>query len=237
MNSKLKEKQFVMTRSFILLMAIVCGVSVANLYYIQPLEAQISATFHVSQSAAGIAAMLTQLGYAFGLLLFVPLGDICERRSLILRMLLLVAISLLTAGLSPCYTVLLIAMFAVGITTIVPQLIVPYAAHLSRREEQGKIIGYVMSGLLIGILLSRTFSGLVGAALNWRAVTFLQPDLSLFYRFWSGVFSRKASRLQRFHIKSYSNQYLVSLRGNALCVKRLSMVFSCLVRSARSGLL
>ncbi|AKX94675.1 MFS transporter [Moorella thermoacetica] len=170
MNSKLKEKQFIMTRSFILLMAVVCGVSVANLYYIQPLEGQISTTFHVSQSAAGIAAMLTQVGYAFGLLLFVPLGDMCERRSLILHMLLLVAISLLTAGLSPCYPVLLIAMFAVGITTIVPQLIVPYAAHLSRPEEQGEIIGYVMSGLLIGILLSRTFSGLVGAALNWRAV-------------------------------------------------------------------
>ncbi|SNX52964.1 MFS transporter [Thermoanaerobacterium sp. RBIITD] len=170
MNSQSKEKQFVMTRSFILLMAVVCGVSVANLYYIQPLEAQISATFHISQGAAGIAAMLTQVGYACGLLLFVPLGDMCERRSLILHMLLFVAISLLAAALSPCYLVLLVAMFTMGITTIVPQLIVPYAAHLSRPEEQGKVIGDVMSGLLIGILMSRTFSGLVGAVLNWRAV-------------------------------------------------------------------
>lgn len=170
LHSNLDENQFVMTKSLVLLMAVICGVTVANLYYIQPLEAQISAAFQVSQNMAGIAAMLTQVGYALGLLLFVPLGDMCERRSTILRMLILVAVSLLTAGLSPSYPVLLIAMFAIGITTIVPQLIVPYAAHLSPPKEQGKIIGYVMSGLLIGILLSRTFSGLVGAALNWRAV-------------------------------------------------------------------
>ena len=113
-------------------MAVICGVSVANLYYIQPLEAQIAASFHVSQNAAGIAAMLTQIGYALGLLLFVPLGDMAERRSVILRMLVLVAASLLAVGLSPSYAVLLAAMFAVGLTTIVPQLIVPYAAQLSR---------------------------------------------------------------------------------------------------------
>ncbi|OXT08907.1 putative MFS family arabinose efflux permease [Thermohydrogenium kirishiense] len=170
MNNQFNEKLFVMTRSFIILMAIVCGVSVANLYYIQPLEAQIAATFHVSQGAAGIAAMMTQIGYACGLLLFVPLGDICERRSLILRMLLFVDISLLAAALSPCYLLLLFAMFTMGITTIVPQIIVPYAAHLSPPEEQGKVIGDVMSGLLIGILISRIFSGLIGAVLTWRAV-------------------------------------------------------------------
>ncbi|MGF7396480.1 MFS transporter [Thermoanaerobacterium thermosaccharolyticum] len=170
MNNQLSKKQFVMTRSFIVLMAIVCGVSVANLYYIQPLESQIAATFHVSQGAAGIAAMMTQIGYACGLLLFVPLGDICERRSLILRMLLFVDISLLAAALSPYYLLLLFAMFTMGITTIVPQIIVPYAAHLSPPEEQGKVIGDVMSGLLIGILMSRIFSGLIGAVLTWRAV-------------------------------------------------------------------
>ena len=160
-------------------MAVICGVSVANLYYIQPLEAQIAASFHVSQNAAGIAAMLTQIGYALGLLLFVPLGDMAERRSVILRMLVLVAASLLTVGLSPSYAVLLAAMFAVGLTTIVPQLIVPYAAQLSRPEEQGRTIGDVMSGLLIGILLSRAFSGLVGSALGWRTVYLVAAGLIL----------------------------------------------------------
>ena len=159
-------------------MAVVCGVTVANLYYIQPLEAQISDAFHVSQNAAGVAAMLTQIGYALGLLLFVPLGDMTERRSVILRMLMLVAVSLLAAGLSPAYAVLLIAMFAIGLTTIVPQLIVPYAAQLSRPEEQGKTIGDVMSGLLIGILLSRTFSGLVGSAAGWRIVYWIATGLT-----------------------------------------------------------
>jgi Arabinose efflux permease len=151
-------------------MAVVCGVAVANLYYIQPLEAQIADTFHISQGMAGVAAMLTQVGYALGLLFFVPLGDILERRSLISRMLVLVVVSLLAVAWSPFYVVLLIAVFFVGLTTIVPQLIVPYAAQLARPEERGKIIGNVMSGLLIGILLSRTFSGFLGSALGWRVV-------------------------------------------------------------------
>jgi len=174
-----KNTDFILTKPLISLMAVICGVSVANLYYIQPLEAQIAASFHVSQNAAGIAAMLTQIGYALGLLLFVPLGDMAERRSVILRMLVLVAASLLTVGLSPSYAVLLAAMFAVGLTTIVPQLIVPYAAQLSRPEEQGRTIGDVMSGLLIGILLSRAFSGLVGSALGWRTVYLVAAGLIL----------------------------------------------------------
>lgn len=174
-----KSTDFILTKPLIFLMAVVCGVSVANLYYIQPLEAQIAASFHVSQNAAGIAAMLTQVGYALGLLLFVPLGDMTERRSVILRMLALVAVSLLAAGLSPSYAVLLIAMFAIGLTTIVPQLVIPYAAQLSRPEEQGRTIGDVMSGLLIGILLSRAFSGLVGSAFGWRTVYLIATGLIL----------------------------------------------------------
>lgn len=178
-----KEPASVLPKHLIFLMAVVCGVTVANLYYIQPLEAQIAATFHVSQNAAGIAAMLTQIGYALGLLLFVPLGDMAERRSVILRMLALVVISLSVAGWSPTYAVLLFAMFFIGLTTIVPQLVVPYAAQLSPSEEQGKVIGSVMSGLLIGILLSRTFSGLVGSAVGWREVYFLAAGLILLLAF------------------------------------------------------
>lgn len=151
-------------------MAVICGVCVANLYYIQPLEAQVASEFRVSQGMAGIAATMTQVGYAVGLVFLVPLGDILERRDLILRMLVLVAASLLAAAISPSYGVFLPAMFAIGLTTIVPQLIVPFAAHLSRPEARGKVIGDVMSGLLIGILLSRAFSGLLGSGFGWRRV-------------------------------------------------------------------
>jgi predicted MFS family arabinose efflux permease len=157
-----KHQQFILTKPLVLLMAVICGATVANLYYIQPLEAQVASTFHISQSAVGVAAMLTQIGYALGLLLIVPLGDMVERRSVILRMLLL-----------------LIAMFAIGITTIVPQLVIPYAAQLSKPKEQGKTIGNVMSGLLIGILLSRTFSGLIGSAVGWRVVYYIATGLTL----------------------------------------------------------
>jgi type III restriction enzyme len=137
-----KYPEFILTKPLIFLMAVVCGVTVANLYYIQPLEAQIASAFHVSQNAAGAAAMLTQIGYALGLLLFVPLGDMAERRSVILRMLLLVTASLLLAGLAPTYAVLLIAMFIIGMTTIVPQLIVPYAAQLMKFINDSCLLTY-----------------------------------------------------------------------------------------------
>lgn len=170
MNYSNKNDHFVLTKSLILLMAIACGVCVANLYYIQPLESQVADTFSVSQNMAGIAATVTQVGYAFGLLLIVPLGDMCERRSLILRMLVFVTISLVVTAFSPNYIIMILSMLFIGLTTVVPQLIVPYAAHLSPKGKEGKVIGDVMSGLLIGILLSRTFSGVIGSIFNWRVV-------------------------------------------------------------------
>jgi len=178
--SKKNESDFILTGALTIFMAVVCGVLVANLYYIQPLEAQIASTFHISQNQVGIAAMMIQLGYAFGLLLFVPLGDMVERKSIIMRMLMLVTLSLLAIAWSPNYTVLLCAMLATGLTTIVPQLIVPYAAQLARPQEQGEVIGKVMSGLLIGILLSRAFSGMVGSSIGWRAVYIIAAILSIF---------------------------------------------------------
>lgn len=164
------EQEFILTKPLTVFMACICGVAVANLYYLQPLEAQIADSFHISESQTGFAAMLVQLGYAFGLLLFVPLGDMLEQRALVIRMLLLTSLSLLITGFAPSYGILLAALFAVGLTTIVPQLIIPYAAHLSSPKNQGAVIGDIMSGLLIGILLSRAFSGLVGAAAGWRIV-------------------------------------------------------------------
>ncbi|WP_209702025.1 MFS transporter [Clostridium algifaecis] len=183
-------------------MAVACGVCVANLYYVQPLESQIANTFHVSQNLAGIAATVTQIGYASGLLFIVPLGDMCERRSLILRMLVLVILSLISASFSANYLLMLVSMFAIGLTTIVPQLIVPYAAHLSPNGKQGKVIGDIMSGLLIGILLSRTFSGIIGSIFNWRIVyTFAAMFIAILFVFILKLFPKDEPKEEIFYGK------------------------------------
>lgn len=154
----------------ILFLAILCGISVANLYYIQPLEVQVALTFGISPHAAGLTAMATQLGYAAGLLLIVPLGDRWERRQLILVMLGLSAVTLLLTAIAPLYEIVLPALFLVGATSIISQLVIPYAAHLASPDRQSKVIGLLLSGLLTGILVSRTVSGFIGSYLGWRWV-------------------------------------------------------------------
>lgn len=180
MNNMSKEKtSFELTPSFILLLAVSCGVAVASLYYIQPLESMIAVDFGVSVGNIGFAAMLTQIGYALGLFFIVPLGDIFERRSLIIRMLVLVVIALIGVTISRNYVFFALALFIVGITSIVPQLIIPYAAQLAKPEKRGSVLGTVMGGLLIGILLSRTFSGMIGSVLGWRPVYLFATGLIL----------------------------------------------------------
>jgi len=160
----------VLTKLLILIMAITCGLTVANLYYIQPLLGDIAKSFNVHEVSVGSAAMLTQIGYAVGMIFILPLGDIKERKNLITIMLLFSVISLFTMAFSQNIYMLIISSFAVGFTSIIPQLIIPLAAQLSNPNERGKIIGTVMSGLLIGILVSRTISGLIGNYFGWRVV-------------------------------------------------------------------
>ena len=164
------ENKPVLSNLLIMVMAIACGLTVANLYYIQPLLADIAKTFNVSETSVGFAAMLTQIGYAVGMIFILPLGDIKERRNLITIMLLFSILSLISMFFSHNIFMVIISSFAVGFTSIIPQLIIPLAAQLSDPKERGKIIGTVMSGLLIGILVSRTFSGILGAYLGWRIV-------------------------------------------------------------------
>jgi predicted MFS family arabinose efflux permease len=159
-----------MSRFLLILMSIASGVTVANLYYSQPLLEELARFFGVSPSMIGISAMLIQIGYALGLLLLVPLGDIREQRSLIMVMLGCSIFALLGISFASNVGWLMAGSLLVGITSIVPQLIVPLAAHLAKPEVKGKVIGSVMSGLLIGILLSRTFSGFIGSALGWSTV-------------------------------------------------------------------
>ncbi|GEL14996.1 major facilitator superfamily permease [Pediococcus cellicola] len=154
----------------VLLMAIATGIIVANLNYIQPIEGLIAASFHVSKASVGVVAMLTQLGYAFGLLLIVPLGDIFNRYHLIQAMLGFSIIALFLAFWAPSITIFGMASLLVGITSVAPQIIIPYAAYLAPSLHQGKVLGNVLSGLLTGILLSRSVSGLLGSVLSWQYV-------------------------------------------------------------------
>ncbi|WP_315107892.1 MFS transporter [Clostridium intestinale] len=160
----------VLTKLLILIMAITCGLTVANLYYIQPLLGDMAKSFNVHEVSVGSAAMLTQIGYAVGMIFILPLGDIKERKNLITIMLLFSVISLFTMAFSQNIYMLIVSSFAVGFTSIIPQLIIPLVAQLSNPNERGKIIGTVMSGLLIGILVSRTISGLIGNYFGWRVV-------------------------------------------------------------------
>lgn len=172
-----------LSRFLVLTMAVTAGIAVANLYYIQPLLAEIAASFGVTQSQVGYAATLTQVGYALGMLMILPLADIREKKSLILFMLVCSAGALLFLAFAWNSIILSVASFAVGFTSIVPQLIVPLAAQLADPKERGRIIGTVMSGLLIGIHVSRTFSGLVGEYLGWPTVYFIASGLMILLAF------------------------------------------------------
>lgn len=163
----------------VLLMAMAAGLAVANLYYNQPLLAEMGRHFQISAEKAGIISMCTQIGYAVGMFLFVPLGDMTERRNLIVVLLLAVALSLVGVAVAPQLLWLYIASAAVGITTVVPQIIIPLAAQLASPSERGRIIGNVMSGLLIGILLARTFSGFVGGWLGWRNMYWIAAGMMI----------------------------------------------------------
>lgn len=169
----------ILKKSVVILMAVICGACVANLYYMQPLLSDVAASYNISQSLAGLVITVTQIGYATGLFLFVPLGDIKERRSLIIKMLFVVMAALLAVSFSFNYPMLIVASFLVGLITVAPQIIIPFAAHLSKDSERGEIIGILLSGLLIGILLSRTFSGIVGSIVGWRNVYLIASVLML----------------------------------------------------------
>ncbi|QMT85313.1 MFS transporter [Companilactobacillus pabuli] len=170
-----------MSRKTILLMAVVTGVIVANLNFIQPIENLIATDFGVSKAVVGILAMVTQLGYAFGLLLIVPLGDIFDRYHLIQFMMVLSIISLIVAFLAPNAAVFAVATTLIGITSVAPQIIIPYAGYLAPALQRGKVLGIVLSGLLTGILLSRSFSGLLGSIMPWQDIYLVAAVIDLIF--------------------------------------------------------
>jgi predicted MFS family arabinose efflux permease len=159
-----------LTRPLLFTMALACGLAIANVAYNQPLLGQISASLHVSHREVGILPSLTQMGFACGVFFIAPLGDVLERRRLILTMLGLVSVSLVATALAPNMGVLGLCGLAVGVTSVISTLVLPFAVALARPDERGATVGVLSSAMLIGTLLSRTLSGAVGEYLGWRAV-------------------------------------------------------------------
>lgn len=157
-------------RRMVFLLAFACALTVANLYYCQPLLPEIAKSFSASQSATGGLVTANQLGYGIALLLIVPLGDITNRRRLVCGLLVIEAAALAAAAAAPNLALLLVASAAVGIAACVVQILLPYAATIAADHERGRVTGTVLSGLLLGILLSRTVAGLIGQAFGWRTV-------------------------------------------------------------------
>jgi len=154
----------------VLLLAIASGMIVANLYYAQTLVGPISAATGLSAQTAGLIVTLTQIGYAVGLLFIVPLGDVLENRRLIVWGLLLTATALMVAAFSSTAWLFLSASLAIGLGSVAAQILVPFAAHLSKEATRGQTVGKVMSGLLLGIMLARPAASLIAAHSNWHVV-------------------------------------------------------------------
>lgn len=156
--------------ALILLMSVATGLAVASNYYAQPLLDTIARAFNLSASSAGFIVTAAQLGYAAGLLFLVPLGDMFERRMLIVSMTLLAAGGMLITASSQSLTMMIIGTALTGLFSVVAQILVPLAATLASPEKRGKVVGTIMSGLLLGILLARTVAGLLASLGGWRTV-------------------------------------------------------------------
>jgi predicted MFS family arabinose efflux permease len=153
-----------------LLFAVAGGAAVGNLYWSQPILGYIAESMNISTGTARLLVTVTQIGYAVGVFLLVPLGDSVNRKRLIPAMMLLSALSLAASAVAPTFATLLAAMALIGITTVGAQLLAPMAGDLATDEQRGRIVGTVASGLIAGLLVSRTISGVVADAFGWRAI-------------------------------------------------------------------
>ena len=161
----------------LMLMTVTTGLAVASNYYAQPLLHTIADELSLSYSRAGIIVTAAQAGYAAGLLLLVPLGDMFERRRLIVTMITLAAGGLLISANASTLTMLLVGTAITGAFTVVAQVLVPFAATLAAPAVRGKVVGTVMSGLLLGILLARTVAGALSTLGDWRTVYWVASAL------------------------------------------------------------
>ncbi|MFF4397041.1 MFS transporter [Streptomyces sp. NPDC001480] len=158
-----------LSRHLILLLSIACGVAVATIYFPQAISPLIADGLHVSPESAAVVVTCAQLGYAAGIFLLVPLGDRLRHRGLVTTLLLVTCAGLVLAGTATALPLLAVASALVGLTTVVPQILIPMAAGLAEPERRGAVTGTLLSGLIGGILLARTFSGILGDWFGWRA--------------------------------------------------------------------
>ena len=167
-----------MPRRPTVLLAVACGVAVANVCFAQPLLVTIAAEFDLGPSATGLVVTLTQAGYALGLVLLVPLGDLLARRRLVVAQFLLQAAALTVVATAADGVALLAGVAAVGLLAVVTQALVAFAAALAGPAERGRVVGVVTSGVVAGILLTRTVSGVLADQAGWRSVCFCSALLS-----------------------------------------------------------
>jgi predicted MFS family arabinose efflux permease len=159
-----------MSRGMTFLFTAAGAAAVGNLYWAQPLLNQIASALHISSSASGVLITTTQLAYALGVLLLVPLGDSLNRGRFIPVMMGLSVLGLIGSALSPGYASLICSLAVVGVASLSSQLLLPLAADHARDDQRGKVIGTIASGLLVGIMMSRLISGVVADAFGWRAI-------------------------------------------------------------------
>ncbi|MCE4045507.1 MFS transporter [Lysinibacillus fusiformis] len=159
-----------MPRAVTFLFAAACGMSVANIYFAQPLLDQLSIAFNIDPSIIGVVITITQIFYGIGLLLLVPLGDLLNQRRLIIGQMLLSTTALVIVGTASYSIVLFTGMALVGLLAVVTQTLVAFAATIASPAERGRVVGIVTSGIVIGILLARTFAGLLTDLAGWRTV-------------------------------------------------------------------
>ncbi|MBI6120610.1 MFS transporter [Salegentibacter maritimus] len=228
-----------LSNSVLYLMSIAAGLVVANLYYNQPLLHQIAVSFSVKESAVSNVALATQLGYALGLLIIIPLGDKVSNKKILHIDFFLMILALIATAVSNSLLLLIISSFFIGFTSAIPQLFVPMAAELSNDKGRGRAIGIVMSGLLIGILGSRVISGLVGEQFGWRAMYYaaalimlalyilLQLKLPVIKPSYKGSYAALMKSLW-FYLKTEPALRLAALRGG-LAFAGLSAFWTTLV--------
>lgn len=159
-----------MSRKLIALLAIGTGATVANLYYAQPLLDAIASNFGVSDGTAGLLVTTSQVFYGLGLVFLAPLSDLLDRRKLVVTLLAVSCLALVGAAAAPQFLLLALAIGIASTTSVVAQILIPFASTLAPEGERGHVVGLVMGGLLTGILLARTFAGLLAGATSWRVV-------------------------------------------------------------------
>jgi predicted MFS family arabinose efflux permease len=170
-----------LSRGLVALIAVATGAVVANLYYAQPVLHQVAHDFHSSAGPTSLIITCTQVGYAAGLLLVVPLGDLFARRKLVVQIFLIAVVALIGCALAPNLLIFGVASVAVGAASVAGQVMIPFAADLAPPERRGRVVARIMTGLLLGILMARTVSGLVAQWAGWRAIYWLSAALMVLF--------------------------------------------------------